>query len=91
MNDKFLKLNYSVLEDKSLSDKDKIVLSIISSLTNNKGYAYATNKYISDIVKCTPKTISKCINHLKRLNYLSITDSKSYKRKMYLTSKINSM
>ena len=49
MNDKFSKLNYSVLEDKSLSDKDKIVLSIISSLTNNKGYAYATNKYISDI------------------------------------------
>lgn len=91
MNDQFSKLNYSVIEDENLSDKDKIVLSVISSLANNKGYAYATNEYISGIVKCKPKTISNSINRLKKLNYLTITDPKSYKRKMYLTSKIHSM
>ena len=91
MSNKFSKLNYSVIEDENLSDKDKIVLSVISSLANNKGYAYATNGSISNIVKCTPKTVSNSINHLKRLDYLTITDPKSYKRKMYLTSKINSM
>lgn len=48
------------------------LLLIISSLTAEKGYCYATNKYLSEIFNTTEISISRKISKLEKKNYISI-------------------
>lgn len=59
-----------VLLDKKLSDKEKIILSMIMYLSKDKGYCFATNNYFSDILNVTVVSISRIINSLKKKNYI---------------------
>ena len=60
-----------LLNDK-LSDKEKIILSIIIYLSKDKGYCFATNNYFSDILNVTVVSISRIIDFLKKKNYIKI-------------------
>lgn len=59
-----------VLLDKKMSDKEKIILSMIMYLSKDKGYCFATNNYFSDILNITVVSISRIINSLKKKNYI---------------------
>ena len=61
-----------VLLNKDLSDKEKIILSMIIYLSKDKGYCFATNNYFSDILNVTVVSISRIINSLKKKNYIKI-------------------
>ena len=70
-----------ILLNKDLSDKEKIILSMILYLSEEKGSCFASNKYISNIVNVTPERVSKIISSLKDKGYISVklkykTDSK---------------
>ena len=70
-----------ILLNKDLSDKEKIILSMILYLSEEKGSCFASNKYIANIVNVTPERVSKIISSLKDKRYVRVklkykTDSK---------------
>ena len=48
------------------------LLLIISSLTADKGYCYASNTYFSELFKTTEISISRKIKKLERKRYISV-------------------
>ena len=76
-----------ILYDSNLSDKDKIVYSVISNLTHEKGYCWASNKYIGELLSCSPLTISRSVSKLNQLKYIKNSLQKNESgtlRKIYL-------
>ena len=61
-----------IITDEKLSDKEVIILSMISYLSTENGTCFASNKYISSIVNVTPDRVSKIISFLKKKNYIDI-------------------
>ena len=70
-----------ILLNENLSDKEKIILSIILYLSEETKSCFASNKYIANIVNVTHERVSKIISSLKDKGYVSVklkykTDSK---------------
>lgn len=70
-----------ILLNKDLSDKEKIILSMILYLSEETKSCFASNKYIASIVNVTHERVSKIISSLKDKGYVSVklkykTDSK---------------
>ena len=58
-----------VLLSKELSDKQKLLIALISNLSNERGYCFASNKYLGECLDCSESTIKE---HLKKLEELGI-------------------
>ena len=54
-----------ILLDEDLSDKEKIILSMILYLSEESKCCFASNKYIANIVNVTHERVSKIISSLK--------------------------
>ena len=61
-----------ILLNKALSDKEKIILSMILYLSDETGSCFASNQYIATIVKVTPNRVSKIISSLKNKKYIQV-------------------
>ena len=77
-----------VLFDKNLSDKQKLLYCLISSLCAEKGYCWATNDYLSEKVDCTKNNITKMVKKLCDEWYITIEINKEYgnQRKLRVNS-----
>lgn len=80
-------LNDSIVKSNSISSTDKLVYGVIKALTNNLGYCYASNDYISKKVNLSKRTISKSISNLRKANYIRV-ETINYQRNIYLTSNV---
>ncbi len=78
-------LNDSIVKSNSINSTDKLVYGVIKALTNNLGYCYASNDYISKKVNLSKRTISKSISNLRKANYIRV-ETINYQRNIYLTS-----
>ena len=58
-----------VLLSKELTDKQKLLIALISNLSNERGYCFASNKYLGECLDCSESTIKE---HLKKLEDLGI-------------------
>ena len=54
-----------ILLNNDLSDKEKIILSMVLYLNDKTGSCFASNKYIASIVNVTSDRVSKIISSLK--------------------------
>ena len=75
-----------VLLNKDLSDKEKIILSMILYLSEETKSCFASNKYIASIVNVTANRVSKIISSLKDKEYIKVklkykTDSKEIEQR----------
>lgn len=61
-----------ILLKNTLSDKEKILMSIIFNLSLKEGYCYASNRYLSGILGITIDRVSKLINKLKNKSLVKI-------------------
>ena len=61
-----------ILLNEDLSDKEKIILSMVLYLSEEKGSCFASNKYIANIVNVTHERVSKIISSLKDKGYVSV-------------------
>lgn len=61
-----------ILLNEDLSDKEKIILTIILYLSDETKSCFASNKYIANIVKVTHERVSKIISALKDKEYVSV-------------------
>ena len=78
-----------ILLDKKLSDKEKIILSMIVYLSEENKCCFASNKYFASIVNVTANRISKIISSLNTKEYINIklkykTDSKEIEERQII-------
>ena len=78
-----------ILLNENLSDKEKIILSMILYLSEETKSCFASNKYIANIVNVTSDRVSKIISSLKEKEYISVklkykTDSKEIEERQIL-------
>ena len=81
------KLYYDLLDD-NLSKSAIVFFTLLLSNSNQKGYAFGSNKYYADKLNCSTRTISKLIKCLLDHNYITISNPKSFKRKIYVSNNI---
>lgn len=58
-----------VLLSKELTDKQKLLIALISNLSNERGYCFASNRYLGECLDCSESTIKE---HLKKLEDMNI-------------------
>ena len=61
-----------ILKDKNLSDKEKLIYSMIAFLGEKREYCYCTNSNVSELLNISITQVSKLINSLKNKNYIDI-------------------
>lgn len=62
----------NVRYDKRLKANEKLLYGEITSLSNKKGYCWASNKYFADLYGVTNQAVSKWIKDLKDIGYIEI-------------------
>lgn len=80
-------LDDSIVKSNSINSTDKLVYGIIKALSNNLGYCYASNDYISKKVNLSKRTITKSISNLRKANYIRV-ETINYQRNIYLTNNL---
>ena len=60
-----------VLMAKDLSSTQKLLIALISNLSNEKGYCYASNKYLGECLDISQITVSKNVTELEEKGYVS--------------------
>jgi predicted transcriptional regulator len=58
-----------VLLSKELTDKQKLLIALISNLSNERGYCFASNRYLGECLDCSESTIK---DHLKKLEEIGL-------------------
>lgn len=61
----------SVLMDNNLSDKQKLLIALVSNLSNEKGYCFASNRYLGERLNCSEVTIRQNVTFLEEYGLLS--------------------
>ena len=84
-NLKYVQVPMIVLLDEDLSSTTKLLMGLITTLSMKDGFCYASNRYLSNLLKVSKRTISSSITTLRRNNYLKI-DNEDSARKIYLAS-----
>lgn len=77
-----------VMINKEISSTAKVVYGIISSLTNEKGYCWASNRYLGELMSLSEGQISLIINELVKQRLIISDIEANYKRKLRLVIKI---
>ena len=80
-------LDDSIVKSNSIGSTDKLVYGVIKALSNNLGYCYASNDYISKKVNLSKRTITKSISNLRKANYIRV-ETINYQRNIYLTNEV---
>jgi len=75
-----------ILFDKDLSATSKLVFVLISSLSAEKGYCWANNKYIGIQLSLSERQVSRSIKQLEK--YLSIDNPYNEKRVICLDKNV---
>ena len=65
-----------------------LLLGILNSNARQLGYAYGTNKYYAKQLGCSTRTITNLLKYLADNNYITIINANSFKRRIYVRSKI---
>lgn len=72
MNLKGIWIPVEILTDSKLSDKEKVIYSIIVFLSRENSYCYCANRNISELLNISITQTSKLINSLSRKEYIDI-------------------
>ena len=84
-NLKYVEVPMIVLLDDGISSTSKLLMGLITTLTMKEGFCYASNKYLSNLLKVSRRTITSCISSLKRKNYIKVENDPNM-RKIYLAN-----
>jgi SOS-response transcriptional repressor LexA len=60
----------NLILDENINNTQKLILMKLTALSNQKGYAFCSNQYLSELFKIAPQNISKNINILEKKGYL---------------------
>ena len=80
------KLYYDLLDD-NLSKSAIVFFTLLLSNSNQKEYAFGSNKYYADRLKCSTRTITSLIRALIDKGYITVENPKSFRRKIFIRNK----
>jgi uncharacterized phage protein (TIGR02220 family) len=63
-------ITVNVLRSKDINDKQKLLVALISNLSNEKGYCFASNKYLGGCLDCSEHTIRHNLSVLENKGFL---------------------
>ena len=84
-NLKYVEVPVIVLLDEDLSTTTKLLMGLITTLSMQEGFCYASNKYLSNLMKVSRRTITSCIASLRKKNYIRV-ESEPNTRRIYLAN-----
>ena len=84
-NLKYVEVPMIVLLDEDLSSTTKLLMGLITTLSMKDGFCYANNRYLSNLLKVSKRTITSSITALRRKKYIKI-DNEDNSRKIYLAN-----
>ena len=70
MSNFYVTLQNEVLENDTLTERAKLLYAFIESLSHQKGYCFATNKFFATNFKVSKSTINRHLVELKNVNYV---------------------
>ena len=71
-NLKYVEVPVVVLLDEDLSTTTKLLMGLITTLSMQEGFCFASNRYLSNLMKVSRRTITSCIASLRKKNLLSL-------------------
>jgi Mn-dependent DtxR family transcriptional regulator len=84
-NLKYVEVPMVVLLNEDISSTTKLLMGLITTLSMKDGFCYASNRYLSNLLKVSKRTITSSITALRRKNYIKV-DNKDNARKIYLAN-----
>lgn len=79
----------SLLLEKSIPDKAKILYGIMRSFMNVNGFCFASNEYFAEQISLKPEEVQALIDQLENIGYISCEiEKKKFKdfRRIFLSS-----
>ena len=70
--DNYIFIPAEVKNCKELKPNEKIIFGDITCLCNQKGYCWAGNHYFAELYGVSKRSVSRYINRLKELNFITI-------------------
>lgn len=84
-NLKYVEVPVVVLLDEDLSTTTKLLMGLITTLSMQEGFCFASNRYLSNFMKVSRRTITSCIASLRKKNYIRV-ESEPNTRRIYLAN-----
>ena len=84
-NLKYVQVPMVVLLDEDLSSTTKLLMGLITTLSMKDGFCYASNRYLSNLLKVSKRTITSSITALRRKKYVRVANE-DFERKIYLAN-----
>lgn len=75
-----------IIINKEISSTEKLLYAVISSLTNEKGYCWASNQYLGDLIGISERHASRSINKLLQEQLIEVDIKDNSKRKITLAN-----
>lgn len=85
----FEQVPVDLLKDTALTESELVFYVLIVRLSSQKGYCYATNKYIGSLRGKNWRTAQRVIESLKKKNYIRVEVSGKYERKIFPLRYVN--
>ena len=71
MATKFITVSIDIMHDKNLNQSQKFILAEIEQLSQLDNGCFASNKHFSDLIGITKENVSRNINDLEKMGYIS--------------------
>lgn len=84
-NLKYVEVPVVVLLDEDLSTTTKLLMGLITTLSMQEGFCFASNRYLSNLMKVSRRTITSCIASLRKKKYIRV-ESEPNTRRIYLAN-----
>lgn len=84
-NLKYVEVPVVVLLDEDLSTTTKLLMGLITTLSMQEGFCFASNRYLSNLMKVSRRTITSCIASLRKKTYIRV-ESEPNTRRIYLAN-----
>ena len=84
-NLKYVEVPVVVLLDEDLSTTTKLLMGLITTLSMQEGFCFASNRYLSNLMKVSRRTITSCIASLRKKNYIRV-ESEPNTRRIYIAN-----
>ena len=83
MKESFIKIPMHLI-GKDIPKPALLLLGLLISNSKQKGYAYGSNKYYSEMLNVSIRSITSYLEYLSFNGYIRIINPKSFKRTIYI-------
>lgn len=73
----FLLIPSHILDDERIDDSTAILFGRIASLSNNKGYCWASDKCLAELTRVTEREVRRRLKTLEDSGFIKISDDGS--------------